>query len=197
MNTTYPPEHPFGHLVRSNTPENIYYADLFRINSHNWMILGSGKTYAAQVASHQKRDAMHATDAVALIRGGHALWGRYDPGAVSTKNPELSTLYRLDAIAYCLDEEQTAEFFKARGAALAIADVGFALIAGLCATYAYPAYMAPHFFSEQELSHFSNPIRMTQRFAELTQGAVGTKFLIVPFMPSVEEKAALYSGFVF
>lgn len=197
MNNTFPPDHPFSHLVRSDTPENIYYADLFRINNHNWMIQGYGKTTAARIASGKKSEAMYATDCVAIIRNGDTLCGRYDSGALSTKNPELHELHKLDAIAYCLNEEETIKVFKPRGGTREIVDVGVEVIASICATYPYPAYFAQHFFTHHELLHFSDPLRMTKRFVELTRGVPNIKFLIVPHMPTIEEKAALYNNFNF
>lgn len=197
MNNTFPPDHPLSHLVRSDTPESIYYADLFLINNHNWMIQGYGKTTAARIASNKKSEAMYATDSVAIIRSGDTLFGRYDPGALSTKNPKLHELHKLDAIAYCLSEEETIKVFKPRGGGREIIDVGPDILAAICATYPYPAYCAQHFFVEHELLYFADPLRMTKRFIELTQGVSGTKFLIIPHMPTIEEKAALYSSFNF
>lgn len=197
MSKPYPADHPFGHMVPSDTPENIYYADLFRINGHNWMIQGYGKSTAARIASDKKSEAMYATDAVAIIRDGDALFGRYDPGALTTKDPDLCALHKIDAIAYCLNEQQTVAAFEPRGGVREIVDVDSALLSTLCATYQYPAYMAPHFFTQAEFAHFANPHRMTKRFAELTQATIGTRFLLVPHMPTVEEKAALYSSFRF
>lgn len=187
----------FNNLIRSDTPESIYYADLFRIRDRNWMIQGYGKTKAALIASVRKPEAMYATDAVAIIRNGDTLWGRYDPGALSKNNPELSELRKLDAIAYCLNEEQTIDTFKPRGGRREIVDVGAEMLSTLCAIYPYPAYLGPQFFTPQEMAHFADPLRMTKHFEELTKGIVATKFLIIPHMPTVEEKAHLYTSFVF
>ena len=187
---------PFLNLRASDTPENIYYADLFVINNRNWMILGHGKTDAARIASDKKDECMVATDAVAILRKGNELFGRYDPGALSP-NEELHRLLKLDAIAYCLAEEETQKVFAPRGGKHEVVDGGNVLLAPLCVTYPYPAYMAPHFFSETQFQWLANPKRMLDQFLTLTKDAVGTKFLIVPFMPTVEEKAALYCDYVF
>lgn len=197
MNNPFPKDSPFGHFVRSDTPENIYYADLFRINDRNWMIQGFGKTNAVRIASGRKSDAMYATDSVALIRDGETLWGRYDLGAASSYDSELNKLHKLDAIAYCLNEAQTIKAFAQRDGMREIVNVGSEMLSALCATYPYPASLAFHFFAQQEVAHFTNPIRMTEHFIELTKGATGTRFLLVPYMPVVEDKAALYSSFVF
>jgi len=197
LNSHYPPDHPFGHFIPSDAPENIYYADLFRIKDRNWMIQGYGKSTAARIAFDKKTDAMYATDTVGIIRDGNTLFGRYDPGALTTKDPDLCALHKIDAIAYCLDEKQTINEFEPRGGAREIVEADSALLSTLCATYSYPPYMAPYFFTPEALAYFSDPLRMKNRFIELTQGAVGTKFLIVPHMPTTEEKAALYCNFIF
>lgn len=197
MNNPFPKDSPFGHFVRSDTPENIYYADLFRINDRNWMIQGFGKTQAARIASGKKKDAMYATDSVALIREGDTLWGRYDLGAASSYDLELNKLHKLDIIAYCLDESQTIKAFAPRDGIREIVDVGVEILSALCATYPYPASLAYHFFTQHEVAHFTNPMRMTKRFIELTKGAAGTRFLLVPYMPVLVDKAALYSSFVY
>lgn len=193
----YPPGHNFHHLVPSDTPENIYYADLFSIGGHTWMIQGSGKTKAARIASGGLSASMYATDAVAIIRDGVNIFGRYDAGAMNPNLPELHALHKIDALAYCLDEKQTFDLFDSRRLPLEIVDSDAYSLSLLCATYSYPAYMAPHFFQPDELSYFADERRMTARFRELTAGVSGVRFLLVPFMPSVEEKASLYKSFCF
>src|SRR6185312_14712349 len=150
MTNRYPGSRPFSHLKPSDAPDSIYYADLFEINGHAWMIQGCGKTDAARIASNRNLEAMIATDAVAIIRDGDTLFGRYDPGALNTVKPELHKLHKLSAIAYCLDEEQTNWLVSQNRGKREIAVAGNRTLSSLCATYAYPAHMAPHFFSENE-----------------------------------------------
>ncbi len=187
-------EDPFGHLIATDTPENIYYADLFCINDKNWMILGYGKSNAARIATNKIHALDMARDAVAIIRKDDELFARYDPGALSETDSELNALYKLDAIAYCLNEEQTIKAFDSVDDDREIADAGVEVLAALCATYMYPAYLAPHFFSQAEFKYFSSAKRMRERFVELTKNTKGTAFLLVPHMPKVEEKAALYTN---
>ena len=189
--------HPFRGMVPTDTPDNLYYADLFRINDRHWMILGFGKTRAARIASEREDEAMIATDSVAVVRKGDVLWGRYDPGAYRPDSPELSTLHRLDVIAYCLNQEETRKAFKRREETLEIVEVGAEFISGLCANYPYPGVMVPHFFSPQEALHFADPDRMMKQFTELTRGCRGTRFLLVPYVLTVEDKADLYKNYVF
>jgi hypothetical protein len=197
MKNSLPMNSLFANLIPTDTPENIYYADLFRIENRNWMIQGFGKSDAASIASYKDPDAMYATDAVAIIRDGDTLWGRYDPGAHSIVETEQSRKHKLDAIAYCLDEEQTIKAYAPRGGQREIVDAGATMLLALCARYPYPALLTPQFFTQQELEYLENPVRMTERFIELTKDIVSTKFLLVPYMPTVAEKAALYRSFVF
>ncbi len=197
---SYPQDHPFSRFKPTDAAENIYYADLFRINNRNWMILGSGKSKAAMIASNDEKEAMYGTDSIAILREGDRLWARYDLGVLPTvthENPELWTKHRLDAIAYCLDEEQTQFLAEASGTTHSIVSTGFRTLSSLCATYPYPAAMALHFFSTAEFERLSDPDRMMQRFAELTSGTKGTSFLLVPHMARVEEKADLYRTYQF
>jgi hypothetical protein len=191
----WPEGHPFANLMPSDAAENTYYADLFRIGGRNWMILGYGKSRAAQIASAEDREAMYGTDSIAILRRGDELWARYDLGTLprsSHQSPELWTPRRLDAIVYCLNETQTREASGAQEQARTLIRSDAARLASLCATYPYPAYMAPQFFRASEYARLCDPVRMQRRFAELTHGVRGTELLLVPHMPSVEEKAALY-----
>lgn len=197
VNNPFPKDSPFGNFVRSDTPENIFYADLFQMNGRNWMIQGYGKTNAARIATGKNSDFMYATDSVALIRKGDTLWGRYDLGASSNYDSELNKFHKLDAITYCLSEAQTIKAFAPTGGKREIVDVDYEVLSALCATYPYPASLAFHFFTQEEAEHFANPMRMTERFVELAKDTVGTKFLLIPYMPLVEEKAALYINFAF
>lgn len=186
---------PFGHMVATDTPENIYYADLFKINGFVWMIMGYGKSDAARRATNKIHELDIARDSVAIVRDGDTLYARYDPGAHTTLNPELHTLHKLDAIAYCLNEEQSVQAFDDLGDEREIADAGNEVLGALCASYMYPACFAPHFFPSEKFTQLSNPRRMRQQFLELTSGISTTAFLLVPHMSTVEDKAALYRDF--
>ena len=182
-------------LVKSENADSIYYADLVRIHQKNWMILGCGKSTAAYIASGKDDTSMLAFDSVAIIRNDdHTLWGRFDAGA-RRLDAEERPFEHLDAIAYCLSEEQTVKAYAPRNGVREILECGHELLFIFVANYPYPAACAEYVFSEDEYEYLANPHRMVQKFYELGLGAIGTKFLIVPFMSSVEEKAALYSNY--
>jgi hypothetical protein len=198
MKNPFPTGHIFADFVVSDALDSIYYADLFEINGRNWMIQGFGKTEAARIASNKEKTAILAMDSVAIIRQGDSLFGRADFGAGNyDANSDLYRMHKIDVIAYCLDETQTHKAFQLRGGVLEIVEVDHHILSALCATYPYPAALAAQFASAQELELLSNPARMMQRFLELTDGAVGSKFLLVPYMPNIDDKAALYRSYSF
>jgi hypothetical protein len=43
VKSNFPPDHPFARLVPTDAPENIFCADIFRINGRHWMIRGTGE----------------------------------------------------------------------------------------------------------------------------------------------------------
>lgn len=177
----------------SDHADAIYYADLFIIRGKAWMIGGNGRSRAAELASGGDPAADIARDAVALIRQGAMLLGRHDPGALPKDSVQRHRLHRplkLDAIAWCMSERETELAFAGR--TIDIVPVDDRLIGAMLANTLYPAEWAPFYFDRQALASLVDPKRRLLRFLELTAGAVGTRFLVVPWMPSVEARAALY-----
>jgi hypothetical protein len=184
-------------LIPSPNADAIYHADLFRINGRGWMIGGTGKSRAAALASNGDPAADVARDAVAIIRHDGALLGRHDPGAVPLDPVEREKRHRhhrLHAIAYCLNEAETVQAYAGRP--LAIARVDNKMLAWMLSCQIYPAALAPLYFEPMRVSRLVNRNLRVARFLQLTDGAVGTEFLVVPWMTTVEAKAALYAGYV-
>lgn len=183
-------------LVRSPHADAIYHADLFLIEGKVWMIGGTGKTRAGCLASGGERAGSLGGDSVAILRQGDALHGRYDPGALPVDPIERRNrhpAYPLAAIAYCLSEMETMQAYANRP--MAIACVDNKMLGWMLASQIYPAHLAPLYFEPGELSRLIGRKRRLLRFLEVTDGAVGTKFLVVPWMSSVEAKAALYAEY--
>lgn len=193
---TFPSSHLFANHIPTSTPENIYYADLFEINGRTWMIQGFGKTEAARIATNKNDKCMIGLDSVAIVQNGNTLEARLDQGGAASYSSGPCALHKLDVIAYCLSPEQTEKAYKPRDGKLEIVEVDNKVLASLCSTYPYPGALVPNFFTSSEVEYFHNKWRMTQRFLELTTGTVGTRFLLVPYMPLVQDKAELYRGFV-
>lgn len=172
--------------------DSIYYADLFRINNKVWALTGCGKSDAGRIASNKIEADDLARDSVALTRVGDDLFGHYDLGGVgayaATPTPNL-----ISAIAYCLDQTETQKMYGRKP--LEIAEADNKTIALLLSDRQYPGSLARHVFSSSEHQQLIYPMRRLERFIELTQPPVNTRFLMIPFMPTVEQKASLYTQF--
>lgn len=188
--------HPFAHLEASPNADSIYYADLFNIKGKIWMIIGSGKSKAAQFATENKEEADIGRDSIAIIRDNKVLYGRYDPGAIHkdlTKRNELSGLHKIDFIAYCLSDVQSNNLYENKNRI--IEEVDNKVVAVLLSASGYPAFLMRDFFDNKKCDWLTDPQRRFNRFVELTNDITSTRFLIIPWMVSVEEKSALYTSF--
>lgn len=157
------------------------------------MIMGHGKSTAARIASNKEVDADIARDGVALIEKDKQLFGRYDIGATGAHadlESPLHALHQIDFIAFCLNQQETAQFF--RDVPSQVTSTTAEKMAKFSVINPYPASLARHVCSPEEFSAFESPERRERRFLELISSTGFSNFLLVPFMPSVEEKAAMY-----
>lgn len=185
------------HLRPSLFAENIYYADLFRLNDTIWMIAGCGKSKAAQIIVGSNRDNDLGRDAIAIKSEDGTMFGRYDPGAINPNLEELHRFYKIDYIAHCLTENQSKELRCYLGLTeLSIMKVDRNLVAKFLVDYPYPGFTIKHFFDEEECKRLLNQKRRYCKFLEITEKSVNTKFVVVPWVNSLEEKAALYQKFL-
>lgn len=182
----------FINFKPSNNADSIYYADLFRIKNKVWAITGHGKSDAGRIASNYIQADDLARDSVALTRVGNDLFGHCDFGAFGV-NALTPTPHPISVIAYCMGEAETAKAYS--GKPIEIVEADNDLIAFLFSDRPYPGSMAAHVFSHDEYEQLIDPRRRLDRFIELTQSPINTRFLIVPFMPTVQQKAALYTQF--
>ena len=182
---------PFAHLIQSECPEGIYYADLFRINNKVWAIQGFGKSSAARIASGNLRENDLARDAVSLELTDDGLCARYDMGALDPQKLEdLHKRYKVDAIAYCLSPSQTLKLKK--GLQNSLITVDRHTFSSLCATYPYSAILAELFYSPAEVTNFANPQRMREYFSAITAKVDHIHYYLIPHCTTIEQKANLY-----
>ncbi len=65
-------------------------------------------------------------------------------------------------------------------------------MAELSVAYVYPAVLAPHLFTVEEFERLNDDSRRITKFREVTSKVSNARFLIVPFMDTIEQKASLY-----
>ena len=158
------------------------------------MITGAGKSKAAFLSS--QGEGSLARDTVALLREDSDLFGYHDSGAIFKDPNEQKTtfsIHKIDFIAHCLNDDETKKLFIEE--TLRIIKVPNIFLAGFLIKYIYPILSGRGFFSEEQLLFLHNPERRYNRFLELTKDISSTKFLVVPWMGSIEEKACLYKNF--
>lgn len=190
------PPKVFAHLQPSLFADSIYYADLFRFNETIWMITGCGKSKAAQLIIGNNKDNDLGRDAVAIKSKNDTIFGRYDSGAISPNREDLHKFYKINYIAHCLTENQSKELKDSDVTKLSITEVDNKLVARLLSVYPYPGFSVKHFFSEEECIRLWHPERRYNRFLEITDNCVNTKFILVPWANTLEEKAMLYQEFL-
>ncbi|MEM7174326.1 MAG: hypothetical protein AAF443_00145 [Chlamydiota bacterium] len=162
------------------------------------MITGAGKSKAANLSISSCREGDLARDSVAIVRKGLDLFGSYDTGAIQ-KDPEkrksINGLHKIDFIAYCLPEDETKDLFQNESPKIVAASNRFLITLSLAYNPIYPAVEARRFFSGEQLFRLQDTKRRFDRFLELTNNTSSIKFLIVPWMETLEAKASLYSEF--
>lgn len=184
----------FEHLSISPYLESIFYADLFLINNKIWMISGSGKSEAARLATKRANDCDLARDCVALTRIDDSLYGSYDPGAIfkdAEKKALLQRKYKIDVIAHCLDVPQTI-IHKMLPNYQPLWETNNKKMGTLLVHYPYPACMAKQFVNDEKLSYLNSVERRINKFIEITNDVTDIQFLLVSWMPTIEEKSELY-----
>lgn len=190
-----PPE-VFSHLKPSLFVDSIYYADLFRFNDAIWMITGCGKSKAARIIIGKNDVNDLGRDTIAIKSENNIILGRYDSGAINPNIEDLHKFHKINYIAHCLTENQSKELKDLGITKLFIMEVDNKLLARFLSDYPYPGYSIQHFFSEEECIRLRNSERRYNRFLEISDNCVNTKFVIVPWANSLEEKALLYKEFL-
>lgn len=176
---------------KSPHADTIYYADLFRIDGKIWMIMGTGKSDAARIASGNVNENDLGRDSIAVTLQDGLLVGRHDLGVQGAfADPSQHPLFAIDVMAYCLDAEATGSL-PDRQDELVKVDMG--LMAKLSVLGHYPASALEHACStEVEFEDHASPANRARRLLALMTAARFENVFLVPFMSTVEEKAALY-----
>lgn len=161
------------------------------------MITGGGKSKAAIIACNNDVEKnQFSSDSVALIQNNNILYGRNDRGVVPKdpiKREKYHSFHKIDYIAHCLTPDETKILYEHNH--LAIMKVDAVSLNSKLSDRMYPALPLRHFFNEEQYNWLANRKRRSDRFLELTKGIIDTKFLLIPWMKTLEEKASLYSSF--
>lgn len=184
---------------KSPYADSIYYADLFSINDKNWMIMGHGKSEAARIVNNKDSTKDFSRDSTAIAIDGNTLKGRFDLGAINldleeSKRDNLHKFHEIHYIAYCLSENETKQVFKNKVSSIDECDLE--LMARGSTVFPYTGIMAKYIFSNEEVDALEDITRRQHRFSEIVGQANDVKLVLVPFMPTVEEKAKLYSEYI-
>ena len=163
--------------------DNTYYADLFIINNIGWMITGSGKSDAAYIASNKAIDADIARDWVILMNKKNELIGKDNNAGAYGFIPKIELPeQQIGVIAHCLTKDETNEYFN--WCEKHLKKVTNDIIAHRIIAY------------KEIISSISRcPFDFNaeyRNFLRLTKNAIDVDFILVPYMPAVEEKAKLY-----
>ena len=182
------PTQIFSYLQPSLFADSIYYADLFRFDDTIWMITGSGKSKAAQIFINKNKGNDLGQDSIAIKLENDIISGRYDSGAINPELKELHKFHEINYIAYCLTEDQSKEFKDSYLNKLIIMNVGKKVLAKFLSTYRYPGFAIEFFFSQEECIRLRDQKRRYDKFLEITNKCVNTKFVFVPWANTLEEK---------
>jgi hypothetical protein len=156
--------------------------------------MGEGKSKAARLATNNSQECDLARDAVALTREADILYAHSDFGAFRYDS-EAPVKHKVDAIAYCVESEFNANIFAEHGNAILESDSK--KVAGLASSWSYSGSLAKPFVTADEWRDLDDPIRKLRLLQKLTEGVISTKFLLMPYMPTLEGKADLYRNYVF
>lgn len=181
------------HFIVSPYIDALYYADLFRINGKIWMIMGEGKTTAARIASKEVKNDELALDGVALALHGGRLVGRFDlGGGEASADHTDSPFFRIDRIAFCLDERQTSEAPRSVSKTELHA-VSAKQMAYMAVKKDFPGWGAKRAgMSEADYRKYADRDRREAKFFDLLTESNFRDFVFVPYMKTVADKAALY-----
>jgi len=176
-------------LVPSPTRDSVYYLDLFEINKRVWAIGGpGGKSEAARKAT----DAQElGRDSIAITRVNNDLFGHQDFGAHGATAP-ASSPRKIDVVAYCMSDEETKKAFGLNS--LQIHKVDNGIVGTMLGSSIYPGAAAEYVVSPAEWAQLNNSLRRVNKFLRLTAPPVNCEFLLIPFMPTEQDKTNLLSA---
>lgn len=133
-----------------------------------------------------------ARDFVAFERGKTMLIGRYAPGTFN--QDMLNTLHPLAAVVYCLTEKETIKALANQP--LTLVNIDPPTIGLMLNESVYPAPLVPYLFDKSEVAHlYTNEPRL-RHWLTVTTSMPTVRWLLAHWMPSANDKGALYASMV-
>ena len=177
-------------LVLSPRIMNIYYSDMFIINGRGCLIMGHGKSHCARIASGDSRSNEVGQDLICLSRTGDELFGHYEMSHVpNVFKPEPS---KIEVFVRCLSEEETNKTFNGNKLDILFAEHdSFFQACRFNITFTVDPMGTLRQSLGNRYPEYVDHDQRGIRFHKLTSGLPGAKYLVLPWMPSVEEKATL------
>ncbi|QTP14788.1 hypothetical protein [Serratia symbiotica] len=178
----------------SQNAKNVYYADVHIINGKGCFFTGSGKSECGRLASSNPEKSIY--DSVGLTRIGQELFAYYDPimiPAMNKKFPDTNSLIKIENFIFCFTDQSTESIFKDnKKEILECGSNEFVQISkfNICLT-ADPLGLIKGKLGDDEYYDLIDENKRGFRFIETIDGVINAKYIGLPWMDSIEEKAKL------
>ncbi len=167
---------------------NIFYSDMWMISGKGCLIMGSGKSRCCRPISDQEV----GQDSICLTRVNNEIFGHFEPTIFPVQiepNPK-----KIDYIVRCLSEEETENYFNQKK--LECHFVKYEEIFNLCLfNITFVTNFASQFLGDT-FDEYADPKERIKRFYNLTSDIKDIKCIIIPWMPSLEEKSQIFKSFI-
>ena len=169
---------------------DIYYSDMFLINGKGCLVIGHGKSDCAQIASDKNRENEVGQDSICLSRKGDDLYGHFEmshiPDSFEPKPHKINTFVR------CLSKEETEQTFNGRKLEILLAEHdSFFQSCRFNITFTVDPMGLLRKSLGERYAEYVDQDQRGHCFYDITRGLKDIKYLVLPWMPSVEEKSEL------
>ncbi|MFT3801404.1 MAG: hypothetical protein QM766_09320 [Burkholderiaceae bacterium] len=174
-------------LVLSPNPTLIFAADLATIRHRTWLLLNHSDLSATiESIGGTSRDIVVqggvCVDARLDDDGRPALFGRYDRGAMIPAQADTTGVhrwYRIDVLAYCLNEESTARLFGAEP--LKMRSTRPSVLGRLATGDPYAGTWAKALMPDDDYRRAADPRKRARFLERLEQALPGLPCVLLPF----------------
>jgi len=182
-------------FVLSPRVMSIFYSDMFKINNRGCLFMGHGKSDCARIASNNSSMNEIGQDTICLSRVGNELFGHLEMSHVPPTfkpNPK-----KIEVFVRCLSEEETQKTFNKDSLGILFANENsFFQACHFNITFTVDPL---HTISQSLGSRYGEYADYEQRgirFKKLISDLPDVEYLVLPWMPTVVEKATLLKTYV-